>query len=142
MEEFFDIVRRIREEIRRTIEEIEEDMERLLIRSKEGVVEPLSYVYESPREILITIDLPLVKRKEDINLEVKEGKLILEAGISRSPVLNVENPFYRRCIYRCYRKIFPLPDDVILEEIRARFVRGVLEIRIPRKTRGFRVSIE
>jgi len=142
MEEFFDIIRRIREEVRRTFEELEEDLERLLIRSREGIIEPLSYVYESPREILITVDLPLVKSREDIDLEVREGKLILEAKIAHSPLLDVENPFYRRCVYKCYRKVFPLPDDVILETIKARFVRGVLEIRIPRKVRGFRVSIE
>ena len=143
MEEFFEIYRRIREEMRRIIEEAEREFEELIpYELREGMLEPLTHAYETPSELVIMLDLPLVRSKDDISVRVDEDTLIVEASIQREFSFDIENPFFRSCTLSKYRKEIPLPENVDIEGIRARFRNGVLEIRIPKRRRGLRIEIE
>ena len=143
MEDFFEVLKRIREEMRRIVEDVEKEfMEIFPLESREGIVEPLTYSYETPSEIIITLNLPLVKRKEDISVRVEDGNLIVEAELCERYSFGLENPFFKACTAKKYRKVFNLPEDVDISEIRAKFKSGVLEIRIPKKHRGIRIKVE
>jgi len=144
MEEFFEIYRRIREEIERTLREIERHVEEVLPSPelREGILEPLVYTRETSTEFIISADLPLVRKKDNINVEVRENKLIIEAKLEKDYCYGVDNPFFQSIKVNKYRAVVEIPENIDLEKARARFRDGVLEIHLPKKFRGFRIKVE
>jgi HSP20 family protein len=78
--------------------------------------EPLIEMYEEKDKVVIIAELPGVE-KDDIDVRVKDGKLIIRAE-SRD---------------RKYYKEVELPEDVKPETAKAKYRNGVLEVTIERK---------
>lgn len=115
--------------------EIEETMR--MIKEAEmrtGCIMPLYEVVESENEYVVTIDMPGV-RKEEIDLHVYEDGLSVEAPC-RSDIPS------RRYGNR-YRLMVRLPREVDVSSANARYLHGVLEVKIAKKSsRGTRIKIE
>jgi len=96
---------------------------------------PAISVWESPKELLICVDLPGVSR-EAIRLSVTQGMLEVTGerqsrpsnAADQSKLLYVEHP------KGTFRRVIPLPPGVTVEELQAQMREGVLEIRMPRTT--------
>jgi len=105
--------------------------------------EPYVDVYETPTEVLVTAELPGIKKK-DIRLNVTEDMIEIsaeareEAMEERPGVLRRE-----RRMGKFYRSL-SLPCKVKPEEATAKYVDGVLEVRLPKAEirRGREVEIE
>jgi HSP20 family protein len=88
-------------------------------------------VFERDNMLVIKAEVPGVKQ-EDIDLEIKDGDLVLRAERSEEREVEEEN-WYRmeRSQGQLYRRL-PLPDGVQAESIQASLADGVLEITIPK----------
>ncbi|MEM0481540.1 MAG: Hsp20/alpha crystallin family protein [Nitrososphaerota archaeon] len=131
----FDIMREMEEEF-------EEEVESMLARLKElelssRCLEPFYELLEGPEEYVLRVDLPGADRDR---LEIR----------ARGRLVNIYAPCNYSVPYRegvrtcatCYRLEVELPQDASWESVRQRFKEGVLELRIPRKVREYRIKIE
>lgn len=87
-------------------------------------------VFEKNGQLVTRIDLPGM-RKEDVKVEVADGHLAI-SGERQSEVEEKTDQFYRReREYGQFYRAVPLPEGVKLEEIKAVFADGVLEVSVP-----------
>jgi HSP20 family protein len=105
---------------------------------------PAVDVLESKDSYLIRAELPGMKR-EDINLEVKDGTLILTGERkSDKPAEGVEYRHVERVDGKFMRS-FSLPQTVKQDAIQATYKEGILEVRVPKveevKPRQIEISV-
>jgi HSP20 family protein len=91
---------------------------------------PTIEVLEKDNRLITKVDLPGVK-KEDVKVEVTDGQLTISGERKREGEEETEN------VYRCereygrfYRSVV-LPERVKLEDVKATFADGVLEVSVP-----------
>ncbi|MGP3668073.1 MAG: Hsp20/alpha crystallin family protein [Candidatus Bathyarchaeota archaeon] len=139
----FDVFEEIREEINRFFEEfmgpmlpVEAPMQN--ISNKE--LQPLTHISETEENIIITIDLPCV-RKEDIKINATESMVRVEAPMRECIRIDFYGPL-QRVEFEVFKKTIKLPTLVDPKRAKARFRLGVLEIILPKKVVGFRIPVE
>jgi HSP20 family protein len=87
-------------------------------------------VFERDNRLVTKIDLPGLKR-EDIKVEVTDGYLAV-SGERKREEEKKEEEFYRcEREYGSFYRAVPLPDGVKLEDVKATFADGVLEVSVP-----------
>ncbi|MCC7416769.1 MAG: Hsp20/alpha crystallin family protein [Acidobacteria bacterium] len=92
-------------------------------------------VFEKNGRLVTKIDLPGVK-KEDVSVEVADGQLAL-SGERKHEAEEKTDDFYRteREYGSFYRRV-PLPDGVNVDDVKATFADGVLEVSVPMPARA------
>lgn len=105
-----------------------------LLRTKpwfEGVAfTPAIDVFEKDKRLFTRVDLPGVK-KEDVKVEAIEGQLTI-SGERKSEAEEKNDDFYRcEREYGSFYRTVPLPHGVKLEDVKATFIDGVLEVSVP-----------
>ena len=92
-------------------------------------------VFEKDNRLITKVDLPGMK-KEDVKVEVTDGRLAL-SGERKHESEEKKDTFYRsEREYGSFCRTVPLPDGVKLEDIKATFADGVLEVSIPLPARA------
>lgn len=87
-------------------------------------------VFEKDNRLVTKIDLPGMK-KEDVKVEVTDGHLAI-SGERKTEAEEKKENFYRcERAYGSFYRVVPLPDGMKLEDIKATFSNGVLEVSIP-----------
>lgn len=91
---------------------------------------PRIEVVEKDNRLVTRVDLPGMK-KEDVKVEVAEGQLII-SGTRRRETEEKKDQYYRseRQFGSFYRMV-PLPEFVGIDEVKAKYVDGVLEVSVP-----------
>ena len=130
------------DEIEREIDETFEELMsgRPMWDSTTGRLEPLTQVTESLDKIVVTMDLPLV-RKEDIHLTIEEKCLNLEAPLARC-VRYERWGTHSDCEFSSFYKIVNLPARVNPDEAKAKFLNGVLSVELPKTVKGKKIKVE
>ena len=101
-------------------------------------------VYEDGNDIVVRADLPGVKR-EDVELSIEDNNLILK-GERKTEKETKEENYYRleRGAGTYYRRL-PLPFAIDESLVKAKFLDGMLEVRVPKpaeeKPKGKRITI-
>ena len=108
--------------------------------SSTGRLEPLTQVTESLDKIVVTMDLPLV-RKEDIHLTIEEKSLNLEAPLARC-VKYERWGTLSDCEFTSFYKNVNLPARVNPDEAKAKFLNGVLSVELPKTVKGKKINVE
>ena len=91
---------------------------------------PETDVFEKDNRLVTKIDLPGMK-KEDVKVEVSDGRLAI-SGERKSEAEEKKEHFYRcERNYGSFYRAVPLPEGVKLEDVKATFSDGVLEVSIP-----------
>lgn len=87
-------------------------------------------VFERDNRLVTKVDLPGLK-KEDVTVEVTDGHLSI-SGERKSETEEEKDNVYRceRSYGRFFRAV-PLPDGAKLEDVKATFTDGVLEVSVP-----------
>lgn len=125
-----------------------DEMDRTFTGGREGrgMWAPSIEVKEKDNNLIICADLPGLNR-EDVKVEATDEGLMIQGERKREEEQK-EKGFYRseRSYGRFYRLV-PLPDEAKVENAKAQFNNGVLEITIPisesqRKTRQIPVEGE
>lgn len=87
-------------------------------------------VFEKDNRLFTRVDLPGMKR-EDVKVEVTDGQLAI-SGERKSETEEKKEDFYRsERAYGTFYRVVPLPEGVKLEDVKATFKDGVLEVSVP-----------
>jgi HSP20 family protein len=87
-------------------------------------------VFERENRLVTRVDLPGVK-KEDVSVEVTDGHLALSGERKRETEEKKDNFYRSEREYGSFYRAVPLPDGVKLEDVKATFADGVLEVSVP-----------
>lgn len=91
---------------------------------------PQIEVFEKDNRLVTKVDLPGMK-KEDVKVEVTDGHLTI-SGERKSEVKEEKDRFYRsERQYGSFYRTVPLPAGAKLEDVKATFAEGVLEVSVP-----------
>ena len=131
----FEEMRRIQERLNRLFE----DFERVGPRTVR-IEMPVDVIDEGD-QIRIVADLPGFN-KEDIEVWVEDGELVIKAERKEEKEEKERNYIRRERRYgRIYRRI-ALPADVDVENIKASYNNGVLEVTIPKTEKAKRKVVK
>jgi HSP20 family protein len=87
-------------------------------------------VFEKDGRLLTKIDLPGMK-KEDVKVEVTDGQLAI-SGERKRETEEKEKDFYRcEREYGSFYRAVPLPEGAKVDDVKATFAEGVLEVSVP-----------
>ena len=87
-------------------------------------------VFEKDNRLVTKIDLPGMK-KEDVKVEVTDGHLAI-SGERKTEAEEKKEHFYRcEREYGSFYRAVPLPEGVKLDDVKATFSDGVLEVSVP-----------
>jgi len=87
-------------------------------------------VFQKDNRLVTKVDLPGIK-KEDVKVEVTDGYLAI-SGERKSESEEKKERFYRcEREYGSFYRAVPLPEGVKLEDVKATFTDGVLEVSVP-----------
>jgi HSP20 family protein len=101
-----------------------------LATSQAVVWSPKIDVFERDNRLITRVDLPGMK-KEDVSVEVTDGHLAL-SGERKLEKKETKDDVYRsEREYGSFYRVVPLPDGVKLEDVKATFSDGVLEVSVP-----------
>ena len=101
---------------------------------------PLSWVpridvFERDGRLVTRVDLPGMK-KDDVSVEVTDGHLVLSGERRREIEDSKENQYRSEREYGSFYRAVPLPDGVKVEDVKASFANGVLEVSLPLPARA------
>jgi HSP20 family protein len=87
-------------------------------------------VFERDNRLVTKVDLPGLK-KEDVKVEVTDGHLAI-SGERKSETEETRDNVYRcERSYGSFYRAVPLPEGAKLEDVKATFAEGVLEVSVP-----------
>jgi HSP20 family protein len=87
-------------------------------------------VCEKDNRLVTRVDLPGMK-KEDVSVEVTDGHLALSGERKRESEEKKDNFYRSEREYGSFYRAVPLPEGVKLEDVKATFADGVLEVSVP-----------
>jgi len=91
-------------------------------------------VFEKNQRLVTRIDLPGLK-KEDVKVEVSDGQLAI-SGERKHEKEEKGDKFYRsEREYGSFYRAIPLPEGARVEDVKAIFTDGVLEVSVPMPAR-------
>jgi HSP20 family protein len=87
-------------------------------------------VFEKNNRLVTRVDLPGM-RKEDVSVEVTDGHLTLSGERKRETEEKKDDYYRSEREYGSFCRVVPLPEGVKLEDVKATFAEGVLEVSVP-----------
>jgi HSP20 family protein len=87
-------------------------------------------VFERDNRLVTKVDLPGVK-KEDVSVEVTDGHLALSGERKRETEEKKDNFYRTEREYGSFYRAVPLPEGFKVDEVKASFADGVLEVSVP-----------
>ncbi len=110
--------------------------------ANEKCLEPLVNIEDKEDEIFVTVDLPYVKDKNDIRVNISEDSLEIRAEIKKAIRWERWGTVQKYIEFKSFRKFIRLQSKVDPEKSRALFRGGILEISLPKVRRRFTIEIE
>lgn len=93
---------------------------------------PAVNVVENDQNYVMEVAAPGMK-KEDFNIEVKEGMIVISAVNKREEEKKDDNFTRREFSYSRFTRSFRLPENVKADEIAANYEDGILKLDLPKK---------
>jgi len=136
---------RKRQSISNMIDEYFEDMEKWAEQVRETLtvkpcwdlktcaIEPLREIMVTPKEVVVTVDLPYAK-KETVKVKaVDASSLEIFAEMKRKISLNELGVTHMKGVIQRFHGWIRIPVTVDMNRIKTQHKKGILEIRLPRK---------
>ncbi|RGB36531.1 HSP20-like chaperone [Rhizophagus diaphanus] len=102
---------------------------------------PLIDVHESEKEFVVNADLPGIP-KEQINVDVHDNTLVISGENKQEQKYKEGNTHIQERRFGSFTRSVPLPRNVKVDEISAKFNQGVLEVSLPKsEPTGRKVTI-
>jgi HSP20 family protein len=87
-------------------------------------------VFERDNNLVTRVDLPGLK-KEDVTVEVTDGHLALSGERKRESEEKKDNVYRTEREYGSFYRRVPLPEGAKVDDVKATFANGVLEVSVP-----------
>jgi HSP20 family protein len=87
-------------------------------------------VFERDNRLVTKVDLPGLK-KEDVKVEVTDGHLAISGERKSETEESKDNVYRCERSYGSFYRAVPLPEGAKLEDVKATFAAGVLEVSVP-----------
>jgi HSP20 family protein len=91
---------------------------------------PTIEVFERDNRLVTKVDLPGLK-KEDVKVEVTDNQLTISGERKREVEEKKKNVYRSEREYGSFYRSVPLPEGVKIEDVKATFADGVLEVSVP-----------
>ncbi|MBS7640438.1 MAG: Hsp20/alpha crystallin family protein [Candidatus Bathyarchaeia archaeon] len=138
----FDLVREYVEEIESLADEIvERFMEKPSWDVASQTLEPLCDVYVSRDNVIVTADLPKADPESIRISSIRDDLIEITAKMKVKVRFEDLGVTHRRGEFTCFCCRVQLPVPVDISKAKAKFVKGILEITLPRK-KGYEIKIE
>jgi HSP20 family protein len=132
--DIFDMIDEMDRRIRRLMDRVFSDVSLDLYDMERRELKPLTQIYETDEEVIVTLDLPCAS-KDGIELKATEDTLYIKARMNRCVrISNIDFENYSRSIR--------LPARVDARNAKASFKDGILQVRLPKKFEGNDIRIE
>jgi len=92
---------------------------------------PRMDIYETEKDVVAEVEMPGVDPK-NINVEVRENHLKVEAKGEEKKEEKGKGYYRKEVGMRYFKRIVPLPAEVIGEKAEAEYTAGVLKVKIPK----------
>ena len=102
---------------------------------------PEANIIENEKDYQIELAVPGLERK-DFNVEVKDEMLIVSAEKGEESESQDRNYRTREFSYRSFYRSFPLPKNLIMDKIDAKYQNGILNIMLPKKEEFFSKQVK
>jgi HSP20 family protein len=103
---------------------------------------PAADVYETPEEVVLSVELPGV-RLEDVHLEAIDGGKLRVSGVRRGDEGVEPRQFVRmERIYGNFSRDFAVPPTIDSTRIKATLKSGILRVVAPKKERAQPIAVE
>lgn len=93
---------------------------------------PAVDVVEDDKSVRVTAELPGITEK-DFNVEIEGDQLVLRGEKKHDREEKRENYYFSERSYGSFSRVIPLPCDVDVENAKANFKNGMLEVELPKK---------
>ncbi|RLE83063.1 MAG: hypothetical protein DRJ52_00695 [Thermoprotei archaeon] len=141
--EFFEAIRRLKKEVDEFMDYLERRFtEEIMGDHAVECIEPLAEIREYPDKYVVIIDLPCVRRREDINVKLTEDTIIIEAQMYRKVEIYDLMSNVKRTEFSSYRKSIRLPQPIDPKKATATFKKGMLILMLPKKSYGHEIRVE
>lgn len=100
-----------------------------------GFLSPQTDIKAEDNRYIITLDIPGMD-KESINVEVKNGTLVVSGQRSAQQESKGDKFYSQQRSFGQFLKTFPLPVDAKEDQLEARYDKGVLEIIVQRDAKS------
>jgi len=99
--------------------------------------------YTKDGKLVVKAELPGVDPK-DLDVSVTERELVIKGERKSEKDTKEENYAYREIVYGSFERRFILPEGVKTDELKAKFVNGILEVTMPAPaiTKARKIEIE
>jgi len=132
--DIFDMIDEMDRRIRRLMDRVFSDVNLDLYDMERRELKPLTQIYETDEEVIVTLDLPCAS-KDGIELKATEDTLYIKAKMDRCVrISNID--------FENYSKSIRLPTRVDARNAKASFKDGILQVRLPKKFEGNDIRIE
>jgi len=123
---------RFRREIERMFDEFfSEERFPALFRTERVIKFPALDVYDEGDKIVVKAELPGLT-KDDVEIIVRDRELIIKGEKKKEEEIKEENYYYSERSFGKFSRTIRLPTDIKLDEVKAKFRNGVLEIELPK----------
>lgn len=110
--------------------------------------DPATDIQETKDEYIVQLDIPGMEKNE-INIEVKNGQLIISGEKKSDKEERNKNKFYmRERSFGYFSRVVPLPENANPEKVNAEYLNGILTVKIgklsvvPKEQKVKKVEIE
>jgi len=98
--------------------------------SEGGWFPPLD-IYETKKDVIVTLDIPGINPK-DVNISIVDEKIIIKGERLKEEESKDETCYRTERVYGTFQRIIQLPTDVVGDMAKATYKDGVLKITIPK----------
>lgn len=89
-------------------------------------------LYETKNEVVVSFDLPGLKSKEDVDIEIDKNMLTISGSVNKFSEDKEERIHRQERFFGRFQKSISLPANVSEEGVKATYKNGVLEVRMPK----------
>ncbi|UWG97006.1 Hsp20/alpha crystallin family protein [Dehalobacter sp. DCM] len=94
---------------------------------------PYTDVYETDKEIIVTCDLPGLQKREDVDIHVENNVVTISGTLNREQHVIQEDRMHRKERFTGqFRRSVALPANVSIDNVRAIYKNGVLNVFLPK----------
>ena|SRR3970282_1947090 len=87
-------------------------------------------LFEKDGRLVARVDLPGMK-KEDVSVEVADGRMVISGERTQEKEEKAKHFYRTEREYGAFYRTVPLPEGAKLDDVKANFANGVLEVSVP-----------